>query len=386
MNVLKKILKWLVVLLVVINLVIIVSGRTYIYKAIANTYLKGRTKPALDDHSIFSNREVKAGKPLEWPVAKSCNQAAIPAALLEKFKAYETVAFLVIQHDSIRYEHYWDGFGEASLTNSFSVAKTVVGILTGIAIAEGKIKSIDQPVSDFLPAYKEGDNAKLTIRHLLTMSSGINFDESYANPFAYPAAAFYGDDLEGLTAGYSVTEEPGKVFRYLSGNTSVLSFVLKKATGKSLSEYASEKLWQPLGAKHDALWSLDHENGVEKAYCCFHSNARDFARIGQLYLDSGRWHGQQLVPEDYVLASVRPAELLDKKGNKNRKFGYSWWIIPDHEGHYVYYARGILGQYVFVIPDKDMVVVRLGHERDSEIGRDHPGDVFLYLDAALAMY
>lgn len=219
------------------------------------------------------------------------------------------------------------------------------------------------------------------------MSSGINFDEDYVNPLAYPAAAYYGTDLSKLTYKYKVTGEPGKTFDYLSGNTQLLGFIIEKATGKSISDYASEKLWQPIGAKNSAFWSLDHKDGIEKSYCCFNSNAPDFARLGKLYLDSGKWNGTPIVSEEYAVNSVQPADLLDENGEKNEKYGYSWWLMPDYKGHRIFYARGILGQYVVCIPDKDMVVVRLGSKREKKVGdEDHPRDVFYYIDAALEMY
>jgi CubicO group peptidase (beta-lactamase class C family) len=176
------------------------------------------------------------------------------------------------------------------------------------------------------------------------------------------------------------------VFTYLSGNTQLLGFVLRKATGKTLSDYASEKLWKPLGAAHQAWWSLDHKNGDEKAFCCFNSNARDFARFGKLYLDSGRWNGKQIVPQDYVLASTHPAGLKNDDGKNNDTYGYMWWLIPNYKGHYVFYMRGILGQYMLVIPDQKMIVVRLGKKRLPNDSNDLPHDVTYYLDAALAMY
>lgn len=368
----------------VLNVAIVVSGKTYLYKGIANTYLKGRSGPSLDEYKIFENREVKAGNHQPWPEGIDFNKKNIPNEELEKIESYQTIAYLIIKNDSVRLEKYWENYSAQSVTNSFSMAKTFVGILVGCAINDGKIKNIDQPVGDFLPEFNEGDNAKLTIRHLVTMSSGINFDEDYVNPLAYPAAAYYGSDLRKLTMSYEVTEEPGKIFNYLSGNTELLAFVLEKATGKKVGDYLSEKLWIPMGASNNAYWSMDNNNN-EKAYCCFNSNARDFARFGQLFLKNGNWHGKQLVPEWYVKESVVPAPLLDENGKQNNKYGYSWWMV-DYKNHHIYYARGILGQYIFVIPDKNMVVVRLGHKRDKTPGDDHPKDVFLYLDAALEMY
>jgi CubicO group peptidase (beta-lactamase class C family) len=384
-RILKKVLLFLLLLLLALNLFIIFSGKTYLYMGVANTYFKGRSGPSIEEYKIFENREVKNGNYQPWPKSVAYNKIPVPSQFMEEYKKMGTIAYVIIKNDSLLHEEYWDGFGENSITNSFSMAKTFVSILIGIAIKDGYIKSVDQPVGDFLPHFKQGDNAKITIKHLLSMSSGIDFDEDYVSPFAYPAEAYYGSDLEKLTYKYKARKEPGRGFEYLSGNTAVLSFVLKKATGKTLSEYASEKLWQPIGAKKSAFWSLDHENGNEKAYCCFNSNATDFARFGQLYLKGGNWKGQQIVPEEYVKESVVPADLVDSEGKKNNRYGYSWWLLPNYNGHNIFYARGILGQYIIVIPDKNMVVVRLGKKREKRQRDEHPIDLFTYIDAALQM-
>ncbi len=387
MKILKKIGKWFIVIFVVSNLLIIVSGKTYLYKGIANTYLKGRSGPNVSEYAIFDNREVKAGIVQKLNLASSYNKTPISVAHKKEFEEMKTIAFVVIKNDSIIHEQYWDGYSEDSHTNSFSMAKSFTSILIGCAIDDGLIKNIDQLVGDFLPEFKGAEKGKITVKHLLTMSSGINFDEDYVNPLAYPGAAYYGSDLKKLTYKYKVTSEPGKKFVYLSGNTSLLGFVLEKATGKTVADYASEKLWKPIGAKNSALWTLDHEGGMEKAYCCFNSNARDFARIGKLFLDSGKCNGKQVISTEYVLNSIKPADLIDDFGKKNVKYGYSWWLIPNYKGHDIFYARGLLGQYILCIPDLKMTVVRLGNKKEKKIpGEDHSRDVFYYLDAALEMY
>ncbi len=375
----KKFLKWflyvILFIVVAVNAIILFTGRFYIYKAIANTYLKGRTGVSIDEYGIFANRVVKTGKPQPWPISKNYNTKSISADYLKQIEGFKTEAYLIIKNDSLCYEQYWDSYSDTSHTNSFSMAKSIVSILIGIAIQEGKIKSIDQHVSDFIPSFKAGMDSLLRIKDLLTMSSGINFQESYVSPFAYPAEAYYGSDLIENTLKYKVVSEPGKEFIYLSGNSLLLGYIITIATGKSLSDYASEKLWIPLGAEHPAYWSLDHEGGMEKSYCCFNSNARDFARLGQLYLDSGKWAGKQLAPKDYVLASMKPA--------LSEHYGYNWWIL-NCDGHNVPYCRGILGQYIFVIPDKNMVVVRLGKKR-GVVNDNVPSDALIYLKAAFEM-
>jgi CubicO group peptidase (beta-lactamase class C family) len=380
-----RLIKWLIILIVLLCAAIIISGKTYIFKGVSNTYLKGRSGPAIDEYKIFPYREVKAGAYKPWPIGFDYNKKQLPDTFQAYLNKLETIAYVVVQNDSIRYEGYWDSFENSSITNSFSMAKTITSILVGIAVDEGKIKSIDQPIGDFLPAYKEGAKAKITFRHLLTMSSGLDFDEDYVNPLAYPAAAYYGDDLEKLTYKYDVKEEPGKKVEYLSGNTQILGFALEKAVGMPVSDYASEKLWKPIGAKHNAYWNLDKEDGHEKYYCCFNSNAQDFARLGELFLDSGKWDGQQVVSAKYVKESVTPAPLTDVDGNPNKKYGYSWWLM-NYKGMEIFYERGILGQYIIVIPQHNMVVVRLGKKREKEKIEDHPVDVFRYIDFAVATW
>jgi CubicO group peptidase (beta-lactamase class C family) len=159
--------------------------------------------------------------------------------------------------------------------------------------------------------------------------------------------------------------------------------VVESATGQRISNYASDKIWKHIGARHDALWCLDQEDGMEKAYCCFNTNVRDFARFGQLVLNNGSWNDLQIVSEKYILDATSPKEyLIDKQSDKPLDFyGFQWWII-NYKGHQIPYMRGILGQYIFSIREKNAVVVRLGHDRSEEKINHHPKDVYDYLDAA----
>lgn len=336
----------------------------------------------IDDYMIFENRVVDEGKPQPWLLAGNYNEPQLSDSLREAITAYEPVAFLLIQDGKLLYEEYWDDYDSLSYSNSFSMAKSIVSLLIGVALDEGHIASLDDPVADYLPCFREGEKQQVTIRHLLSMSSGLSWDESYLNPFSVTTKAYYGADLEELVCGQELIETPGKEWKYLSGNTQVLGLLLSKATGKSLSEYASEKLWTPMGASEHALWSIDAEGGDEKAYCCFNTNARDFARFGQLVLDSGRWNGQQLVSEAYLQQALQPVRSLqDEEGAAVDFYGYQWWII-EKEGQKIPYMRGILGQYVFVLPQHRAIVVRLGHKRSRERIHHHPEDAFLYLAAA----
>lgn len=353
MKIVKKILLGLLILIAIVNLAIIVSGNAYIYKSLVYQL------PGIDDYQIFDNRTVSAGTYILIPEANTYNKIKLPSDFRNYLLENETIALLVLKNDSVCYEEYWDGYGKDALSNSFSVAKSIVSILIGIAIDEGKIKSVEQKVSDFIPEYAHGLNAQLTIKHLLTMSASFNWDESYNSLFSKTTKEYYGKNLKKMLLNLNVTDTPGKIFNYQSSNQLVLAYIIEKATGKTLSEYASEKLWKPLGAKNDALWSVDKKNGMEKAYCCFNSNARDFSRIGTLYLHNGMFNNQRIVSEEYVKKSIEPIFLKDEDGFTVDYYGYSWWLTTVDDVK-IFYARGILGQYIIVIPEKNMVIVRLG--------------------------
>jgi CubicO group peptidase (beta-lactamase class C family) len=342
-----------------------------------------RLGPRIDDHTFFENRVIEAGKHDPWTIHDDYNKMSIPESIHEEIEDYNPVAFLIIQDEKVKYEEYWDGYNQNSISNSFSAAKSVVALLLGIALDEGKIYSLDQPVGDFIPEYAEGSKKELTIHQVLTMSSGLNWEEKYTTPFSTTARAYYGSNITDLVTDLEMVETPGVYFDYLSGNTQILAMVVESATGMRISQYASEKIWKPVGASQDALWCLDKENGMEKAYCCFNTNARDFARFGQLVLNNGIWDNEVIVSEDYISdATTAKDYLLDKRDNNPVDFyGYQWWIV-DYKGYKIPYMRGILGQYIYSIRERNAVVVRLGHDRSNEyIGR-HPEDVYLYLDAA----
>jgi len=193
-----------------------------LYKGIWNTYLQGRGGPSATEYQIFENRKVEAknGSPLLQ--SKLYNTAKLPLYDYSLFNKFDSHAFVVIRNDSLLHEQYWDGFSDTSHTNSFSVAKTYCGILLGCALKDGYVKSLDQAVGDFIPEFKEGEKSKITLRHLTSMTSGIDFDESYVNPFAYPAEGYYGNDVLAACTRYGMTETPGQTFRYLSVNSAFL--------------------------------------------------------------------------------------------------------------------------------------------------------------------
>lgn len=377
--------KSVLVILIVINLLIIFTGRTYLYKGVYNTYLKGRTMPSATEYQIFDNRKIEAHSPQSYLKSIDYNTLKLPQEIENHFKEVETHAFVIIRNDSLLHEQYWDGFSDTSHTNSFSMAKTYVSALLGCALKDGYIKSINEPVCNYIPEFKNDWRSKITLEHLVSMTSGIKFDESYGSPFAFPAEGYYGKDLYTTCLKYEEKEyEPGSVYHYLSGNSAILGYCIKKAVGKSLSAYLSEKLWTPIGCEQDAYWSLDHKEGQEKGFCCINSNIKDFARLGLLYLHSGNWKGKQLIDSEYVAQSVKPFNSKEMDGSNNHSYGYAWYIT-EYKGLKIFYMRGILSQYVICVPDKHLVIARLGRKSRPKSQLHCPPDAAYCIDAALQM-
>jgi CubicO group peptidase (beta-lactamase class C family) len=237
-----------------------------------------------------------------------------------------------------------------------------------------------QPVGDFIPLYKEGCYAKINLYHLLTMSTGLDWSESGANPFSDNAMGYYGSNVRELSLNQPCRDEPGKSFDYISGSTQIMAEVLEAAYGRPLDELVREKIWAPLGCEHEAYWGKDTEDGDFKAFCCLYATARDFGRIGQLYLDSGMWNGRQIIDREFWKASITPA-AIDDRGEPNKRYGYFWWLA-EQDGRPVWYCRGFHGEYVVVIPHEDLVFVRTGMKREEVNDAGHPKDVFQWIAIA----
>ncbi len=339
----------------------------------------------IDDYKIFENRIVQNAQPIPWHRDSLYNLQRIDTAKLAIFNTFGTTAYVVIRNNKILHEEYWDGGSDTTRSNSFSMAKSIVSLLIGCLHDEGRIESLDQPVTDYLPQFKNTNGFSLRIRDLLTMSSGIEWDESYSSLFSITTEAYYGKHLAELVSGLHVKSEPGKVFEYQGCDAQLLALIIEKASGESVSEYASKKLWKPLGAEHPAFWSIDEAGGIEKAYCCFNSTARDFARIGQMVLDSGQFNNQQIISKAYIDEATAPASWLKgEDGDSCDYYGYLFWIVK-YKGNKIIYARGILGQYIFIIPSLNAVVVRLGTDRSNEYLHHAPKDVYTYVDVAFDM-
>jgi len=280
----------------------------------------------------------------------------------ESFESYikskETVAFLIIRRDTILYEKYFDDYMQASVIPSFSMAKSFTSILIGCAIDDGFIKSVDEPITTYVPELKKHGFDKVTIKNLLQMTSGIDFKESYINPFGDVAKLYYGTNLRKQVSRFKLKSEPGEKFNYNSGDSQLLGLVLERAlNNQNITHYMQVKIWSPLGMEYNGSWSLDKKkNGLEKTYCCLNASAIDFAKIGRLYLNKGNWNGQQIISEQWVNESTK----IDTSNGSIDYYQYNWYVSRES-----FEAVGLLGQMLYVNPSKELIIVRLGKDRKN---------------------
>ncbi|MBW3518915.1 serine hydrolase [Flavobacterium sp. NKUCC04_CG] len=380
MKKLFKILKIVIITLVAIVALMYIFKVDYLITAVRTVYFHGHKTAFLDDYKYFPNREIKKDIAQPWQMAIDYNTVPATERLEKTNKDLKTVAFMIIKNDSIWYESYYDGYDKDSKSNSFSMAKSVVSAALGKAIQEGKIKGLDQKLIDFLPELEGAYKDQVTVGDLSSMASGLDWDEQYYSPLSIVTRAYFDKDLRKVMMGLQIKNQPGQHFEYKSGDTELLAMVLEKAVKKPLADYVSEKFWQPMGAENDALWQLDHDgDGIEKAYCCIASNARDFARFGKLYKQYGKWEGQQLLDSAFVAKSIQP------RFPESPQYGYGWWL-NNYRNKHMFYMRGHLGQFVIVIPEDDIIIVRLGHLKGLETAEDaHSKDFYIYVDEAYQM-
>ncbi len=376
----KKILRIVLVFVILISvasLALVVTGHQYLFKAVYTTYLMGETGPHINDWKRFDTRTIEAREPQEWKVSEHLNETSLSDKLRSTLEETESVAFLVVKNDAIVFEEYWDGYSAESHTNSFSMAKSITTLLAQVAIQDGYINSWDDDVIKYIPELKGEFAGELRLSHLSTMTAGLEWDEDYKNPFTITAKVNYGKDAEKtILEEVSVKYTPGEEYKYVGGAVELLAMVITRATKRTLSEYAQETLWAHMGAEHDAYWSLDHEDGMELAYCCFNSNARDFARFGKLMINKGNWEGNQLIDSSFIDLATSPGLVP--------YYGYAMWLY-DENGIQANYFRGIGGQYVITIPEKDIVICRLGHKR-LPVENKMPGEVPILIEEVVKSF
>jgi CubicO group peptidase (beta-lactamase class C family) len=287
-------------------------------------------------------------------------EADLPAASDDLLRRTGTSSFLVVHHDRLVDERYFDADRQARQT-SFSVAKSMVSTLVGIAIDEGLVGSVEDPVTRYLPelAARDPRFGRVTLRDLLTMSSGLRYWETDLPwPWTDDTYTYYGVDLRDVALNRTEVERPpGQHWQYNNYHPLLLGMVLERATGMPVSDYASTRLWRPLGAEADATWNLDSQrSGFEKLESGLNATPVDFARFGLLFLHDGEWNGRRIVSKDWV----RAATAADTTTDPADFYQYLWWVDAERPGRF--YALGNLGQYVYVAPDADAVIVRTGRD------------------------
>ncbi len=329
---------------------------------------------------LFPVRTVAAG-----PDVRPLPQRATPPAwtFVQRYlDRHPATGLLVLKDGQVLVERYQYGRRAEDRFTSFSMAKTVVAMAVGIAIAEGRIASIDEPVDRIEPALAHTAWKGAVLRQVLNMASGVRFDETYDKPDTDIArlSRAWSRQEGALLAGLQRLSErdtaPGERFHYVSAETQVLTQVLIRATGRPLADYVGEKIWAPMGAEADGAWVTDAA-GVEAGYCCLSARLRDWARLGQLLLDGGRRDGAQVIPQAWVevATTVRPQDSHLRPGRATPYFGYGYqtWIFPEGLG---FALLGVRGQAVYVNPQLRLVMVQtavwptssnpaLGRERDQ---------------------
>lgn len=346
----------------------------------------------LKDLDKFRVQQVrKSNAPFRFLYAHSTN-AVLDAYLDTSLKNSGTYGFLIVKNDSILYERYFNGLNAENVFPSFSVAKSFVGTLAQIALQEGYISSFDDPVTQYLPWLSKSDKAwnHITVQQVLDMRTGVKSDETYNSPFSDVIKFGFTRNMNARLKKTKIG--PGsKNFEYKSINTQILGAVIEAATKKPLPVYLQEKLWDPLGMESDATWQTDAK-GVARAFCCLNATLRDFARLGRLYLNKGNWNGNQVLSEKWVSTILNPDTMLAYQGYKNhwwssrviRRFNDSvqaedfaasqnsnWYIGKGSRNGNTFYsaynnlpavfAQGMLGQFVYIHPQKNLIIVRMGH-------------------------
>jgi CubicO group peptidase (beta-lactamase class C family) len=354
-------------------------------------------KLKLNDHERLPFAKVERDSSITQalPTAMGSNfNSRLQQVLDSNLRNTYTAAFVVVRNDSIIYENYFDGSHAQTLLPSFSVAKSIVSTLVGIALSEGALHSTNDPITNYIPELLDTDPryAKISLQNLLHMRSGLQFNEGS-----------YGLKDDAIKLGFStnyqkrafktkIEKKPGGAFNYQSINTFLLGVAVERATKTPLATYAAKKLWQPLGAETNATWNTD-KHGQAIGYAGFNATARDYAKFGLLALHQGQWNKQQIVPAEWLRSSTSIDSLVKYDGYSNQWWGTTTYTsckdslacvaqqnstigagsvkaYKTKEGNTIYYfpyyerlffAEGILGQFVVVIPEKNIVIVRLGH-------------------------
>jgi CubicO group peptidase (beta-lactamase class C family) len=318
----------------------------------------------VNDMNRFPSQSIKAGNEpfafVETPNLKQLESSKLKwkgkeLKLDDFLESTKTTSFLVIKNDSIVYEKYFDGRDKNSISPSFSIAKSFVSALLGCAIQDGYINSIDDKVIEYMPELAKNNFENISLKNLLNMRSGLDYKESYFNPFGEVAKFYYGRNLDRYVHRIKAKGNPGQEYSYQSANTQILSMIIEKQSGKTIVEYLQEKIWNRAGMQNDATWNMDskqHKN--TKAFCCINATARDFASFGRLYLYDGTFNSKQIIPENWITETLE--NPTDSKDSQNYPYHFHWRVVNKD----VLFAKGILGQYIYIDRKNKLMILRFG--------------------------
>jgi hypothetical protein len=318
-----------------------------------------------DDWKRFPNRLVHAGDtPVYFDVEENdiFEEFTIEGApLKEFFEATDTTAFIVLHDDALLYEGYFNGSSREATQSSFSVAKSFTSTLVGIALEEGFISNLDDPVTTYIPELVERDQrfVDITIRHLLMMTSGLRFERDAENPFSDDFITSHSTNMRRAALNTEIVEEPGNSFHYNDYNPQLIGMVLERATGMSVSDYLATRLWAPMGAEGDGSWDLDSErSGFERMSVGINGRAIDFAKLGWLFLNGGKVRERQVVPQTWVEQITNTTDAIyTARAEHANYYQHYWWLDVENDA---YYAEGNFGQWIYVYPAANLVLVRNG--------------------------
>lgn len=278
----------------------------------------------------------------------------------------ETTAFLVVKDNVLVHEWYASDIDPEALHTSFSASKSMVSTVVGMAISDGSISSLDDAITKYVPELLDNDPrfGEITLRHLITMTSGIAYDEDDFSAFGDQISTYYSTNLrKSAITKTKISEKPGVRWNYNNYNPQLLGLAVERATGKSFSDYMSEKVWAPMGAEADASWSMDSfYNGFEKMESGLNARPIDFARFGLMFANGGAVNGKQVVPQQWVKeATASTGVSIGRHDSLEQNYNFLWWVYPNNR----FAAQGKLGQYIFISPDKETVIVRLGRDENT---------------------
>jgi CubicO group peptidase (beta-lactamase class C family) len=357
--------------------------------------------PDINNYKKFPTIEIQKGQ-TSFSFNKQIN-AKLEKYLDSSLIGSNTNSFIVIKNDTLIYEKYFNNYDSAQLHTSFSVAKSFVSVLLGIAIDQGKVKNTSESITNYIPELLKNDKkfADITIQHVLDMQSGVDLKEYSHNPFGKMSKLYFGKNNAALIFTLGIKENPNKNFDYTSINTQILTMIIERSTGVKINEFMQQQIWKPLEMQSNASWSIDsYKNKNIKSFCCINAIPLDFAKFGRLILHEGNWNGKQIVSKEWINTSTNKDEFY-KRMNGFMTYHNQWWgagdtyaifkdslqgetyksthlytgkvkrsvrgpyyVIPEISG--AFYAEGNHGQMIYINPNNKVVIVRLGNDSKKQ--------------------